>query len=86
MRRNPTELDRTLSLEQVSVYRHPLCVYEIKCLNKAVKKDWKGFSCEKCFYFKRYKKKFKLENEIHIVYVKEIWEKNHIVVNFAEEM
>ena len=79
MRRNPIKFERALTLSQVSIYRHPLCPYEVKCLNKAVKKGWRGFSCERCPFFRKYKKSKQQKNEIRIVYMQEVWNKNYIL-------
>ena len=78
MRKNPIESERSLTLCQVSTYRHPLCKYENKCLNKAVRKGWRGFSCEICPFFRKYKKIKQKNNEIRIVYMQEVWQKTYI--------
>lgn len=79
MRRNPIEFERALTLCQASTYRHPFCKYESKCLNKAIRKRWKGFSCEKCLFFRKYKRFRQQKNEIRIVYMQEVWNKNYIL-------
>lgn len=79
MRRNPIECEKTLSLHQVYVHRHPYCRYESKCLNKAIRNKWKCFSCLKCSFFRKYKKIKQQENEIRVVYMQEVWRKNYIL-------
>jgi len=79
MRKNPIELERALTLRQVYMHRHPLCKYDSKCLSKAIRKGWKGFSCLKCPFFKKYKKLKQQKNEIHMVYMQEVWNKNYIL-------
>jgi len=79
MRKNPIESERALTLYQVSICRHPLCKYEGKCLSKAVRKRWKGFSCEICPFFRKYKKTKQKNNEIRVVYMQEVWNKSYIL-------
>ena len=79
MRKNPIESERALTLYQVSIYRHPLCKYETKCLGKAIRKGWRGFSCKNCPFFKKYKRFKQQKNEIHAVYMQEVWNKSYIL-------
>jgi len=55
-RPNPIRLGRSLNLEDVEIHRHPNCKFEKKCINKAAKKYWRGFSCISCPIFKEHKK------------------------------
>jgi len=79
MRKNPIESERALTLSQVSVRRHPFCKYESECLSKAIRKRWRGFSCEKCPFFRKYKKFKQQKNEILVVYMQEVWNKSYIL-------
>jgi len=79
MRKNPIELERTLTLCQVYMHRHPFCKYDSKCLSKAIRKGWKGFSCLNCPFFKKYKKLKQHKNEIYVIYMQEVWNKNYIL-------
>ena len=45
-----------------SVHRHTDCDNHRNCLNKAVRKNWKNFSCVSCGIFKKYKRE-KAESE-----------------------
>ena len=48
-----TELERPLlSLSAVANHRNLDCDRYEKCLNRAVKKKWRSFSCAKCSIFK----------------------------------
>jgi len=60
-----TELERPLiSLSVVSEHRNLDCARYDQCLDLAVKKNWKGFSCSRCPIFKAYlKERKKLEKE-----------------------
>ena len=64
MRRNPIKLERTLNCYGVLSHRHPDCPFYNKCLNKAVKKRWKSFSCIECSFFKKYLKMRKELNKV----------------------
>lgn len=79
MRKNPIKTERALTLLQASIYRHPLCKYENKCLSKAIRREWRGFSCIKCPFFRKYKRVNQKKNEIRVVYMQEIWNKNYIL-------
>jgi len=78
MRRNPVELERALTLHQVYIHRHPLCRYDSKCLSKAIRNGWRGFSCLRCPFFRKYKKVKQQKDEIRVVYMQEIWNKTYI--------
>jgi hypothetical protein len=79
MRKNPIKLNRVLTLNQVYIHRHPFCKYDNKCLNKAIKNEWKSFSCLKCPFFRKYKKINQQKNEICGIYMQEIWSKSYII-------
>lgn len=79
MRKNPTELKRALTLHQVYMHQYPLCRYDSKCLSKAIRNGWKGFSCRKCSFFRKYQKIRQQRNEIRMVYMQEVWKKNYIL-------
>lgn len=58
------KLDRSIEFKEVSLHRHINCERYERCLLKAGKKDWEGFSCIKCPIFKEYiriRKKFESE-------------------------
>ena len=62
-----TELERPLlSLSSVAKHRNLDCDRYDKCLNKAIRKNWRSFSCAKCPIFKVHleerKKLIKTEN------------------------
>ena len=78
MRRNPIKFERALTLYKVSACRHPLCKYENNCLSKAIRKGWRGFSCEICPFFRKYKKFRQQKNEIRVVYLQEVFNKTYI--------
>jgi len=52
----PIRLGRPLSYDDAGIHRHPDCVYEGRCCRKAAKRNWKGFSCLDCFFFRQYKR------------------------------
>ena len=52
-----TELDhRILSLSSARKHRHVDCKRYGKCLDKAISKNWKSFSCAKCPVYKNFLK------------------------------
>jgi len=55
-RANPIKLNRPINMVELDVHRHPDCSDYEKCLDKAVYKRWRGFSCLKCTFFRKYKK------------------------------
>ena len=61
-----TELERPIiSLSSAVEHRHLDCFRYDKCLDRAIKKNWKSFSCSRCAVFKAYlKEKKELEEEL----------------------
>lgn len=53
---NPVELDYRPSSKGKYHYRHTTCYRYGKCLDKAILKKWKDFSCEKCSVYGKFKK------------------------------
>jgi len=55
-----TKLDRPFSLSHMAEHRNLDCKRYDKCLDKAIAKNWKSFSCSKCPRFKAQKEENKL--------------------------
>ena len=51
-----TKLNHPLFFAESKRHRYLDCPRYEKCLNKAINKNWKSFSCAKCPWFKNYLK------------------------------
>jgi len=56
MKLNPTRLKAELLLEDLDKNAFFDCFYYDKCLYEAAIENWKGFSCSRCYGFKKFKK------------------------------
>jgi len=61
MRSFPIRLNFNLTPGITKIHRYLDCSLYSKCLNKAVRRKWKTFSCIECGIFKKYKKE-RIEN------------------------